>query len=198
MVILAGSSALLAPLLLTALLPFTLGFLPSLPPDSKPLQIDAIKVVSTLLLSQMLPLGIGLCLKKWHPILADKLGKPANLLSMILNLITLSVILYTQVDMLLEISFQGYLGMLALVLAGVAIGLLLGGPGIRDRTAMVMATSVRNVGVSLVIATGSFAGTKAVTTATAFAIFQTIVMALVALGWGQWVSRGIKLKVIPG
>jgi hypothetical protein len=30
-----------------------------------------------------------------------------------------------------------------------------------------------------------FAGTKAVTAATAFAIFQTIVMALVALGWGR-------------
>ena len=47
------------------------------------------------------------------------------------------------------------------------------------------ATSVRNVGVSMVIATGSFAGTKAVTAATAFALFQTIVMALVALGWGR-------------
>jgi hypothetical protein len=53
------------------------------------------------------------------------------------------------------------------------------------RTAMTMATSVRNVGVSMVIATGSFAGTKTVTAATAFAIFQTIVMALVALGWSQ-------------
>jgi hypothetical protein len=42
---------------------------------------------------------------------------------------------------------------------------------------------VRNVGVSLVIATGSFPGTKAVTAATAFALFQTLVMALVALSW---------------
>jgi hypothetical protein len=48
-----------------------------------------------------------------------------------------------------------------------------------------MATSVRNVGVSLVIATGSFGGTQAVTAATAFALFQTVVMALVALGWGR-------------
>ena len=32
---------------------------------------------------------------------------------------------------------------------------------------------------------GSFAGTKAVTAANAFALFQTIVMALVALGWGR-------------
>jgi hypothetical protein len=44
---------------------------------------------------------------------------------------------------------------------------------------------VRNVGVSLVIATGSLPGTAAVTAATAFAIFQTVAMALVALGWGR-------------
>jgi hypothetical protein len=48
-----------------------------------------------------------------------------------------------------------------------------------------MATAVRNVAVSLVVATGSFAGTKAVTAATAFAVFQTIVVALVALAWGR-------------
>jgi hypothetical protein len=53
---------------------------------------------------------------------------------------------------------------------------------------MVMATSVRNVGVSLVIAADGFPGTPAVTAATAFAIFQTVVMALVALGWGRLAS----------
>ena len=83
------------------------------------------------------------------------------------------------------VPMRGYLGMLVLVLVGVRAGWVLGGPGRANRTAMTMATSVRNVGVSLVIATGSFAGTKAVTAATAFAIFQTLVMGLVALGWGR-------------
>ena len=50
---------------------------------------------------------------------------------------------------------------------------------------MLFATSVRNVGVSLVIATGSFPGTAAITSATAYALFQTIVMALVAVAWGR-------------
>jgi BASS family bile acid:Na+ symporter len=185
MILLAGSSALLAPLLLNSLLPFTLGFLPPLPPDSKPLQIDVFKVVSTLLLSQMLPLGVGLAIRQWRPVLAEKLKKPANLLSMVLNLATLGVILSVQFEMLIDIPLRGYVGMLALVAAGVAAGWLLGGPGADNRTAMTMATSVRNVGVSLVIATGSFGGTQAVTAATAFALFQTVVMALVALGWGR-------------
>jgi bile acid:Na+ symporter, BASS family len=48
-----------------------------------------------------------------------------------------------------------------------------------------LSTGVRNVGVSLVIATGSFPGTPAVTAALAFAIFQTVVLALVAVAWGR-------------
>ena len=89
---------------------------------------------------------------------------------------------------ILGIPLPAFAGMFALVLAGVAAGWLLGGPGRDRRTAMVMATAVRNVGVSLVIATGSFPGTPAVTAATAFAIFQTVVMALVALAWGRLAS----------
>src|SRR5262249_52318304 len=77
-------------------------------------------------------------------------------------------------------------------------GWLLGGSGSENRTAMTMATAVRNVGVSLVIATGSFAGTKAATAATAFAIFQTIVLALVALGWGRVLAALTGTTTIEG
>jgi hypothetical protein len=48
-----------------------------------------------------------------------------------------------------------------------------------------MATAVCNVGVSLVVATGSFGDTKAVTAATGLAILQTIVMVVVALGFAR-------------
>lgn len=55
---------------------------------------------------------------------------------------------------------------------------------------MAITTSVRNVGVSLVIVTGSFPGTAAITSATAYALFQTIVMVLVALAWGRLTPAG--------
>jgi BASS family bile acid:Na+ symporter len=183
MVILAGSSALAAPLLLQLLLPLVLQFLPALPADSAPLAIDGGTIVMTLLVAQFLPLCAGLGLRQWRPALADRLMKPTNLVSMVLNLTTLSLILFAQFEMLIGVPIQGYIGMLLLVLGGVAAGLLLGGKG--DRSAMVMATSVRNVGVSLVIVTAAFAGTRAVAAATVFALFQTIVMALIAVAWGR-------------
>jgi BASS family bile acid:Na+ symporter len=176
MTVLAGSSALLAPLLLHFLLPLT---------GDENVRIDVVKMVSTLLAAQFLPLCIGLAIRRWRPALADRLKRPASLLSLLLNLVTFGAILAVQWEMLVSIRFLAYLGMLALIVVGVASGWLLGGPGGENRTAMTMATAVRNVGVSLVIATGSFAGTKAVTAATAFAIFQTIVMALLALVWGR-------------
>jgi hypothetical protein len=88
---------------------------------------------------------------------------------------------------------RGYSGMLLLVLAGVATGWLLGERG--NRSAMVMATSVRNVGVSLVIVTAAFAGTRAVAAATAFALFQTIVMALIAVAWGRLAESAVPQPV---
>jgi predicted Na+-dependent transporter len=87
--------------------------------------------------------------------------------------------------------------MCVLVGAGVASGWLLGGAGRGTRTAMAMATAVRNVGVSLVIATKTFPGTSAVTAATIFAIFQTVLMALVALAWGRLASAPAPATTAP-
>ena len=185
MVILAGSSALAAPLLLQWLLPFLLPFLPDSSTDGPPLTIDGGKIAITLLLAQFLPLCAGLGLRRWRPALAARLQRPANLISTLLNLTTLSLVLFAQFDMLVGIPMRAYAGMLLLVLAGVAAGWLLGGG---NRSALVMATSVRNVGVSLVIVTAAFAGTRAVAATTAFALFQTVVMALVAVVWGRLVS----------
>jgi bile acid:Na+ symporter, BASS family len=177
MVLLAGSSALLAPLLLQFLLPLMAG--------DQPLQIDAVKMVTTLLFAQLLPLCIGLGLRQWRPLLADKLKKPANLLSTLLNLTLLGMILIVQFELLISIPLRAFVGMSLLLLSTMAIGWLLGGPGSDLRKSLAITTAVRNAGVCLVIATSSFAGTPAVTAATAYGVFQTIVMAAIAIAWGR-------------
>jgi BASS family bile acid:Na+ symporter len=186
MVILAGSSALLAPLLLYLLLPLVQHWLPAAPSESQQVEIPALKVAAALLIAQFLPLCVGLAVRQWRPALAAKLKKPADRLGVVLNLLLLGLIVYAQRDTLMEVPLRAYGGMLVLVSASVLTGWLLGGPGSGNRRAMAMATSVRNVGVGLVIATGSFAaGSKAVTATTVFALFQTILMLLVALAWGR-------------
>jgi bile acid:Na+ symporter, BASS family len=181
MVLLAGSSAIFAPFLLRVLLPVTSGDVNA--------QIDAANLVGTLLIAQFLPLCVGLGVRHWWPALTAQLTKPARLLSKVLNLALLAVVLTVQFEMLVDIPVRAFAGMSALVSAGLAAGWLLGGPARDTRTAMAMATAVRNVGVSLLIATKTFPGTPAVTAATTFAIFQTVVLAMVALVWGRLASR---------
>lgn len=181
MVILAASSAIVAPLLLKVLLPWMAG--------DQPLHVNVSKMVFTLIVSQLLPLGIGLFVRKSRPELAEKLQKPANKLSTVLNLIVFGLIVAVDYKTLAAIRPLGFLGMFVLAIAALAAGWLLGGPGSGDRKAMGLTTGVRNVGVSLVIATGSFPGTPAVTSALAYAVFQTILLGLIAFAWGR-VSAG--------
>jgi BASS family bile acid:Na+ symporter len=183
MVILAGSSAIVAPLLLQFLLPLVAG--------DTPLTISVVKITGTLLGAQLLPLCVGLLLRHQYPSLADKLRGPAGVLSASLNLLTLAVILFVQFRVLTEIRLIGYVGMLSLLIVTMVAGALAAKRTPEERKGMVITTSVRNVGVSLVIVSGSFPGTAAITSATVYALFQTIVMVLVALAWGRLTPAGI-------
>lgn len=177
MVILAGSSALIAPLLLHFMLPLIAS-------DER-LKVNALKMVGTLLFTQFIPLCVGLAIREKRLALADKMVGPAKKISTALNLVVFAFILYVQWDTLAAISLKGFFGMFLLVLATFVVGLALGGADVATRRAMTATTAVRNVGVSLVIATGSFPGSPAVTAALAYAVFQTILLALCVLVWGK-------------
>ncbi len=177
MVILAGSSTIAAPLLLHALLPLVSG--------SEPLRVDAARMAGTLLMAQLVPLSIGLAVRQWCPSTAARLQDPANLACKVLNLVLVGSILVAQFRMLAAIRATGFAGMLALWFASLASGWLAGGPAPEGRKAVAMATALRNVGVGLVIATGSFAGTPAVSAALAYGIVEILGSLLLALWWGR-------------
>ena len=177
MVILAGSSAIVAPVLLYFLLPLTSG--------SETLEVDAVKIVVTLLVTQLAPLCLGLGVRHWLPGLASRLQRPANLLSAVLNLTTMGVVLVVYFPLLATIRLRGYVAMSALLVASWAAGWLLGGPGSDNRKALALTTSLRNVGVGLVIVTGNFGGTAAVTAVLAYGIFEIVGSLLLALACGR-------------
>jgi BASS family bile acid:Na+ symporter len=177
MLILAGSSAVLAPVLLSFLLPLVTG--------GDPLKVDAAQIVGTLLATQLVPLGVGVAVRHFRPLLADRLQGPGNLTSKVLNLAVVVLILAVQFPSLAAIRPRGLLGMMALLAASWAAGWLLGGPGAATRKVMALTTSLRNVGVGLVIATGAFAGSPAVTAALAYGLFEVVGSLLLAVWWGR-------------
>jgi BASS family bile acid:Na+ symporter len=153
--------------------------------DGEALRIDVMGLVRALLITQLLPLLLGLLVKYWRPQLAEKLLNPFELVSKILNLGTAGFILATQFHMLTEIRIRGFIGMLILLIASLVIGWLAGGSGNDNRRTVALTTSLRNVGVGLVIVTGNFAGTPAVSAALAYGIVEVFGSLLVALWWGR-------------
>jgi len=169
MVILAGVSAVLSPALLGLLLP------------ASGLRVDSLTIVQTLAASQILPLCIGLAVSRLAPGVARRLAGPVGLAGAIVLLVVIALVLAGQFESLRLIGPSSWAGMVLLMAACLAIGWLCGGPGIARRKALAVTTASRNAAVALVIVSGGFAGTAAVTAVVAYALaslFTTLGCAL--------------------
>ena len=177
MALLAVTSAIVAPVLLRLLTPLVAG--------SESLEVDAARIFGNLLVMQLLPLAVGLCIRHWMPGVAERLQKPAERLTGLLSLVTVGAILWVHFHVLLEMRPRGYAGMTALLAASWLAGWLFGGANWDECKAMVLTTGLRNVGVGLVIATTSFPGTGAVTATLAYGLFEIFGCLLLAYWWGR-------------
>lgn len=177
MVILAASSVIAAPLLLRFLVPLVTG--------APALRFDTARMVRALLAGQLLPLCVGLMVLHWFPRIAAIFKVPFARLSLALNLSVFGLILGVHFGMFEAIRLRAFAGMFSLMISSLLVGWLLGKPGSSNRKAVGFTSAVRNVAVSLVIATDNFPGTAAVTAALAYGVFQTVGLALVALVWGR-------------
>lgn len=189
MALLAGTSAVIAPVLLQFLLPYLAGS--AAPP------VNAVQLVSTLGVTQLAPLCLGLAVRHWRPALADRLQQPAGALSKLLNLLSVGAILATQFPMLATIRFRGLAGMTVLLIVSLLAGWWLGGPARDIRTTLSLTTALRNVGVSLVIATAAFAGTPAVTAVIAYGLFGIAGSLVLASWWGRHPASAVARQESP-
>jgi BASS family bile acid:Na+ symporter len=178
MVILAGLSAMLSPALL--------GVLSArIAPDGG-LHIRYLAIIRTLLLTQMLPLALGLGIHHGAPGLTQWIARPVNRLANVLLLALVGLIVVTQYETLAVIRFRGWTGMSLLLLASLGIGWLCGGRDFAARKAMAVTTATRNAAVGLVIATSNLADTPAVTAVVAYGLVSTVGTLGCALLFGRF------------
>jgi bile acid:Na+ symporter, BASS family len=176
MVLLAGSSVVLAPLLLSVLLPLTTG--------GADLQVSPLGMLAAIAVTQLLPLCGGLAISHWRTALAARWLSPMIAISKILNAATLVLILTAQFPQLLDVVRPG--GILAmLILLGVSLGAgwIAGGRRSGNRKAVALTTAIRNVGLGLVITAGAFSGTPAATAVLVYGLVQLLGSFLLALWW---------------
>jgi BASS family bile acid:Na+ symporter len=175
MVILAGSSVILAPLLLVLLLPLTTG--------GADLHVDPLGMLAVIVVTQLLPLCCGLAIGQWWPDRAARWLGPAVAVSKALNAATLALILTSKFSELLDILRpRGIMAMLVLLGISLGAGWMAGGPGSGDRKAVALTTAIRNVGLGLVITDSAFAGTAA-TVVIVYGLVQLLGSFLLALWW---------------
>ena len=177
MLILAGLSTFLSPAVLSLLVS-------RLAPESD-LHINSIALVKTLLITQMLPLALGMVIQHAAPRLTLWTVKPVSVLANVLLLALIGLIVATQYESLAAIRFRGWMGMSLLLLASLCIGWFCGASDTPTRKAMAIATATRNAAVALTIVTANFAGTPAVTAVVAYGLFST----LGALGCARFLGR---------
>lgn len=189
MVLLAGSSAVIAPVLIGYLLPFV--------SIAEGLQVDAIKIVATLLLTQLLPLCVGISLHQFAPKFAGRLQTPAKRLSKVMNLAAVGLIIVVQFDMLIQIRPLSFLGMLMLLVATWVFGWLIGGRKTENRKTMTITTSLRNISVALVVATGTFPGTSAVTAVAAYGLISLLGSLFLAILMGRHAAPHLPSTAAP-
>ncbi|SCX82759.1 bile acid:sodium symporter family protein [Microvirga guangxiensis] len=175
MVILAGSSVVVAPLLLFFLLPLTT--------EATGLQLHAFAMVEAIMVTQLLPLCCGLAISHRRPDLAKRWLGPAVAVGKVLNAAALVLILTSQFPQLLDVRAGRMMGMLSLLGFSLAAGWSAGGRWSADRKAMALTTSIRNVGLGLVIASSTFAGTPVVATVVVYGLLQLLGSFLLTLWW---------------
>jgi BASS family bile acid:Na+ symporter len=166
MLVLAGLSAPLTPALLGVLLPWVA--------PATDLHVNYPGIVRTLLVTQLLPLALGLGFHHAVPGWTRLIDKPVGLFANALLLALVGAIVATQYGMLAAIRPRGWSGIGLLVLASLGLGWSCGGPDLASRKALATTTATRNVAVGLVIAASDFSDTPAVTAVVAYGLVSIL------------------------
>lgn len=114
-------------------------------------------IAGTVLAGVLAPLAVGMVVRRLAPAVAQRTWSIIYKISFVLVLLAFLPVLYAAGPALLEMIGDGtLLAMAAATVIALAAGHLLGGPDLRDRATLAMASSVRHPGIAMLIAGAVF------------------------------------------
>ncbi len=147
--------------------------------------VSAPNIAPIILVSAIVPLGLGMLVHHLLPDRAEKMVRPVSLVSMIFLVLGVLPILFTMSGAIWTTIVNGSLIALAcFTLIGLAVGHVLGGPEPGNRTALALATCSRHPGIALTIASLNFPDQKVAFMAVI--ICHVIIGALVSIPYLRW------------
>jgi BASS family bile acid:Na+ symporter len=148
--------------------------------------VDPSRLVTTLLLTVVLPLGLGLALRAVRRDLAERVAGPAQKFGQVGLLLGAVVLIWEAHDLILAQVGNGTILFLALFSAvGLAVGHGLGRGA--DRPTLALATAARHPGIALSLASGALPEqTKAIA---GIVLLYLLVGILVRGLYSRWITR---------
>lgn len=124
------------------------------------ISVDPWEIIRPLLLFQLIPLGLGMWFRRRDPELAGRVARPlVKLATTLISIAGLSYVfmLFTlNGNPLAALGWQTWLAWALVVVAALGAGYAAGGPSVPSRRTLSLHSVVRNVGLSLIIATSAF------------------------------------------
>lgn len=162
----AESDVPLSATLLVLLLPITIVYMPIVVPLALPAAaVNAGAIATPLVVSMLLPLGVGLLVRARARRWADRLRpitQPTSTLSLIVLLVATVVVNF---EAILDLIGLDLILAITLIIGGAfGIGFLLGGPDLESREVLGLGTGQRNIAAATVVATQVFDGPETLAT----------------------------------
>lgn len=152
--------------------------------------IEPMQVARQVLVAQLVPLGVGIALRRLDPIRAERFHGIVSRAGAWLLAVTAVLVIVDAWAVTLEAGVRGVAAIVAITLAGLAIGHLLGGADPSARTAAAVTTAARNAGLALLVATRNDAPPGVTTAILAYLLVSLVVLVPYTL-WRAGAARRI-------
>lgn len=145
------------------------------------------RIASVVLISVVVPLAVGIAVRRVAPDIAARIARPVSLGATILLVVACLPVLVASWPAVWALVGNGIaLALVAFSLIGLFIGHLLGGPVPEDRTVLALATSTRHPGVAITLSSIAFPDERAVL---AVVLWHLIVGTIVCVPYVRWRKR---------
>ena len=165
MTICAVLSLVLTPLIISLFIPESVGGV----------VLNPLDIVRTVLIVQIIPVSVGMAIRRTRPGLAEKLLKVVPKIGQIGLLIGVALLLASQARGIAAIDPMAYLLMVVFVVISLLVGdMILKGESLEKRRSLAVSTAIRNVPLAFLIANSSYPGTVVAPVALIFSVFTML------------------------
>lgn len=172
-------------LLSIILVPLTMRVFESV--SGVPMQMRPRDVAALVLTSVLIPLLLGIVVRRFASSFAERAAKPISTVALVLMILPLLPILFSSLRAVLTLVGDGTLLVLAaFAVTGLIVGHLLGGPEARNRPVLALATSARHPAVAIAIAHVNFPNQKL---AGALVLIYLVLSTILAAPYLNWIKR---------